>query len=236
MSSLAISGVVFACVFGGTILGMVLRAILPEQHLTAESKDVVKLGMGLIGTMTALVLGLLIASAKSSFDAQRTGMSQLSANLIFLDRILAHFGPESKEAREMLKSSLTDLIARTWPGESDSPGNAVEPIGTEGRYEGLYERIQELVPKNDARRNLQAQALKTAADIGQTRWLMFAQKGNSIPIPFLVVMVAWLALLFTSFSLFAPPNLTVIVTLLICGLAVSSAIFLVLNWTTPSPA
>src|SRR5271166_7200140 len=100
MSSLAISGIIFACVFGGTLLGMILRAVLPDQHLSPESKDVVKLGMGLIGTMTALVLGLLIASAKSSFDAQRSGLNQLSANCILLDRALAHYGPESKDVRD----------------------------------------------------------------------------------------------------------------------------------------
>src|SRR5229473_5835180 len=102
MSSLAISGIVFACIFGGTLLGMLLRSFLHEKHLSSESKDLVKLAMGLIGTMTALVLGLLIASAKSSFDTQRNGLAQLSANIIFLDRVLAHYGPEAKGAREML--------------------------------------------------------------------------------------------------------------------------------------
>jgi hypothetical protein len=98
VSSMAVSCVVFACIFGGTLLGMILRSVLPEAHLSSESKDVVKLGMGLIGTMTALVLGLLIASAKSSYDAQKNGLAQLSANIIMLDRALAHYGPESKDA------------------------------------------------------------------------------------------------------------------------------------------
>ena len=233
MSSLAISGVIFACVFGGTIVGIVLRAILPEQHLSSESKDVVKLGMGLIGTMTALVLGLMIASAKSSFDTQRTGMAQLAGNVIMLDRALAHYGPESKDARQMLQASIADMIQRTWPEQSSDSGQAKAKSGTEGKYEGLYEKIQELAPKNDAQRTLQAQALKTGADIAQLRWSLFAQKGSSIPIPFLVVMVAWLALLFASFSLFAPPNPTVVVTLLICALAVSSAVFLILELDRP---
>ena len=90
MSSLAIGGIVFACIFGGALLGMLLRAILPDEHFSAETKDLVKLGMGLVGTMTALVLGLLVASAKGAFDAQRSGLAQLSGNVIFLDRILAH--------------------------------------------------------------------------------------------------------------------------------------------------
>jgi hypothetical protein len=233
MSTLAISGIVLACVVGGTLLGMIVRAVLPEQHLSSESKDVVKLGMGLIGTMTALVLGLLIASAKSSFDAQRTGLAQLSANIILLDRTLAHYGPESKDVRETLRASVADMLQRTWPEENSESGAAGGKSSTEGRYEGIYDKLQALSPKNDSQRALQAQALKTAADLGQTRWLLFAQKGSSIPSPFLVVMVSWLVLLFASFSLFASPNATVIASLLICALAVASAVFLILELDRP---
>src|SRR5713101_8220084 len=161
MSSLTISGIVFACIFGGTVLGMILRAILPEKHLSVETKDLVKLGMGLIGTMTALVLGLLIASAKSSFDTQRNGLAQLSANIILLDRTMAHYGTETKDAREMLRASVADMLQHTWPEENPQSGQHEVKSATEGRYEGLYEKIQELAPKNDGQRGLQAQALKT---------------------------------------------------------------------------
>jgi hypothetical protein len=233
MSSLAVGGIVFACIFGGTLIGMVLRGVLPEHHLNSESKDVVKLGMGLIGTMTALVLGLLIASAKSSFDTQRLGLAQLSANIIMLDRSLAHYGPEAKELRDMVHAAVADMIEHTWPNEDPTTGKPKEAGRTEGRYEGLYDKIQALTPKNDAQRNFQAQALKTATDIGQLRWTLFAEKGSSIPVPFLIVMVSWLALLMATFSLFARPNATVVATLVICALAVSSAIFLIMELDHP---
>jgi hypothetical protein len=233
MSSMTISWIVFACVFGGTLLGMMLRALLPEKHLSAESRDLVKLGMGLVGTMTALVLGLLIASAKGSFDTQRNGLAQLAANIILLDRALAHYGTESQDARAMLRASVADMLERTWPQENPQSGQTEARSGTEGRYEGLYEKIQDLAPKNDAQRALQAQALKTAGDIAQTRWLLFAQKGSSIPTPFLVVMVCWLTLILASFGLFAPPNATVFITLLVCALVVSSAVFLILELDRP---
>jgi len=233
MSSLAISGIVFACITGGIILGMILRAFMPEKHLSAETKGIVNLGIGLIGTMTALVLGLLIASAKSSFDAQRNGLAQLSGNVIFMDRALAHYGPESKEARDMLHASVTDMLQSTWPEENPDPGQRKERSATEGKYEGLYEKIQGLKPKDEAQRAFQAQAMKTMGDMAQARWLLFSQRGNSIPTPFLVVMVAWLVLIMMSFSMFAPPNATVFITLLICALAVSSAIFLVLELDRP---
>ncbi len=233
MNSLTISLIVFACVFGGALLGMYLGAVLHERHLGADSKDLVKLGMGLIGTMTALVLGLLIASAKGSFDTQRNGLAQLSANIIFLDRVLAHYGPETKEARDMLRASVADLLQHAWPQENPQSGLAEAKSRTEGRYEGLYEKIQELAPKNDSQRALQAQALKVGADIAQTRWLLFAQKGSSIPIPFLVVMVSWLTLILASFGVFAPPNAVACITLLVCALAVSSAVFLILELDRP---
>jgi hypothetical protein len=212
---------------------MLLRAIIPEAHLSAETKDLVKLGMGLIATMTALVLGLLIASAKSSFDGQRNGLAQLSGNVIFLDRALAHYGAEAKDAREMLRASVADMLERTWPGEHAPLGQTEPKSGSEGRYEALYEKIQELAPKTDSQRAFQAQAMKTAMDMGQARWLLFAQKGSSIPTPFLVVMVSWITLLLASFSLFAPRNLTAFVTLLVCAFAIASAIFLILELDRP---
>src|SRR5215472_11932731 len=106
MSSMAISWTVFGVVFGGALLGMALRALLPEHHLSQDSKDVVKLGMGLIGTIAALVLGLLVASAKSSFDTQKNGLAQMAANMGLLDRILAHYGSEANEARQELRSAI----------------------------------------------------------------------------------------------------------------------------------
>ena len=205
MSSLAMSAIVFGCIAGGTLLGMLLRAVLPDHHLSSESKDVVKLGMGLIGTMSALVLGLLVASAKSSFDAQRNGLAQMAGNAVFLDRLLAHYGPEAKDVREQLRASVSDMLEQTWP---QGGSGAEKGAQTEGRYEGLFEKIQGLSPKTEAQRSLQAQALKLATDVAQARWSLFAQKGSSISMVFLVVMASWLGIVFASFGLFAPSNAT----------------------------
>jgi hypothetical protein len=239
MSSLAIGCIVFACILGGIVLGMLLRSMLPEEHLSSESRDVIKLGMGLIGTMTALVLGLLVASAKSSYDTQRNGLAQLAGNVIFIDRILVRYGLKSKDAadvkdaREMLRTSVADMLQRTWPNENPQGGQEKTKSGTEGRYEAFYTKLDELKPNTDTQRALQALAMKTASDVGQSRWVLFAQKGGSIPTPFLVVMVSWVALLFASFSLFAPRNATVFVTLLVSALVISSALFLILELDRP---
>jgi hypothetical protein len=234
MSTLADSGVVFACILTGAITGMILRAVLPERHLCTDTKDILKLGMGLIGTLTALVLGLLIASAKGSFDTQRNGLAQMSGDIIFLDRTLTQYGLETKDTRETLRASVTGMLQKTWPGENLESGQVEAKTRTESRYEGgLFEKIQELTPNNDDQRALKAQALTTATSIAQLRWLLFVEKGSSIPTPFLVVMVSWLTLILASFSLLAPPKPMAIGSLLLCVLAVSSAVFLILELDRP---
>src|SRR5215475_8428819 len=114
MSSIATSLIVFACVFGGALLGILLRAVLPQNHLSAESKDIVKLGMGLVGTMAALVLGLLVASAKGSYDAQIADLTQGSTNIVLLDRLLAEYGPETKDARALLRNAVVRFVDQIW--------------------------------------------------------------------------------------------------------------------------
>jgi hypothetical protein len=230
MSPFEISGIVFVCIFGGAILGLIIRSLLPAHHLSSQSQDVVKLGMGLIATMSALVLGLLVASAKGSFDAQRNEVTQVAANLIFVDRVLARYGPETKEIRAQIRAEMENAFDRIWPKDGTRPGRVEE--GTT-RGEKIFDRIVELSPKTVSQRMLQAQALKIHSDLAQTRWLLFAQRDSSIPIPFLVVLVFWLTIIFASFSLFAPVNATVIVTLFVCALSVAGAILLILELDRP---
>lgn len=233
MSPLAISGIVFGCIFLGTLLGKVLHTVLPKHHLNAESKDVVKLAMGLIGTMTALVLGLLIASAKSSFDTQRSGLNKMAGNVVFLDRTLANYGPEAKDARVLLKAVVVEALENAWPEERSQAKHPEAKAHIVDKGEELYQKIQALAPNDNGQRYLQDQALKTYIDIGQMRWSLFAQKGSSIPMAFLVVMVCWLTLILAGFSLLSPPNATAFIALLICTLAVSSAVFLILELDRP---
>jgi hypothetical protein len=212
------------------MLGMALHTILPEQHLSSESKDVIKLGMGLIATMSALVLALLTNSAKSSYDAQRNEVTQAAANIILVDRVLAHYGPETKEARDLLKLSVAGMIDRIWP--NDPVGNAKLGPTTAGG-ELFFDKIQELTPHTDVQRSLQAQAVKTSIDVGQARLLLFEQGGRSIPMPFLVLLIFWVTVIFLSFGLFAPRNATVVATLFLCALSVSGAIFLIMELDRP---
>ena len=229
MSSITLSLIVFACVFGGALLGLLLRAVLPQHHLSSETKDVVKLGMGLVGTMAALVLGLLVASAKGYYDAQSAEVTQLAANAVLFDRVLANYGPETKEARNLFRSVASRILDQMWSKDSTSASASATSTGGEI----LYDKIQGLEPKSDAQRSLQGQALSIAMDFGKTRTLMYAQKSTSVALPLLVVLVLWLSVIFISFGLFAPFNATVVSSLLVSALSVSGAIFLILEMYTP---
>ena len=216
----------FALVFGSALLAMFVRSALPEHHLSADSKDVVKLGIALIATMSALVLSLLIASAKSAYDTRSNQLVQVSADIIELDRALARYGPETKEARSLLERSVAATLERFWPTEGARP-IAIDPKASP--VEALYDKIEELSPQSDAQRALRSQAETTALDMGRTRLLLFEHLDRSIPVPFLVVLVFWLCIIFASFGLFAPRNATVIAVLCVCALSVSGAIFLILE-------
>src|SRR5262249_34689443 len=180
MSSITVSLIVFACVFGGALLGILLRIVLPQNHLSEESKDIVKLGMGLVGTMAALVLGLLVASAKGSYDAQIADLTQLSANIVLLDHLLAEYGPETKEARASLRNAVVRFLDQIRSKGGASASGLPPPLASP---ETVYAKIQGLSPKDDAQRSLQSQALSLAMDLRKTRWLMYEQETVSVSLP-----------------------------------------------------
>src|SRR5215471_696280 len=223
---MAIGWIVFALVFGSALLAVFIHSLLPQEHVSSDSKDVVKLGVALVATMSALVLSLLVASAKSAFDTRSSQLTQASADIILLDRALARYGPETKDARSLLQRSVAATIDRFWPAEG-AKRITIDP--TDSPVEALYDKIEALTPQSDAQRAMQSQALTLAADMARTRLLVFEHLGASIPVPFLVVLVFWLCIIFASFGLFAPRNATVIAVLCVCALSVAGAIFLILE-------
>jgi hypothetical protein len=230
MSSVAVSLIVFACVFSGSLFGMFLRTRLPEHHLSAESREIVKLGMGLVATMSALVLGLLVASAKNSYDTQSAELTEISAKVVVLDRVLAHYGPETKEVRDLLRSAVVRILDSMWPQERTRTSE-VDPPSTGA--EVLLDKIQALSPKDDKQRSLHAQALTLVMGLAQTRWLMYEQGATLVSKPLLVIVVFWLTTIFISFGLSAPGNATVTAALFVSALSVSCAVFLILEMYTP---
>jgi hypothetical protein len=186
--------------------------------------------MGMVATLSALVLGLLIASAKGSYDSQTIELTELSAKVVFLDRVLAHYGPDTREARELLRSSAVRVLDQMW---SKDPTGLLQSTPRSSGAEVLADKIQELSPKNDAQRAMQAQAMSIVMALGQTRWLIYEQRLSSVSLPLLVVLTFWVTALFVSFGLFAPFNATTVASLFVSALSVSGAIFLILEMYTP---
>jgi hypothetical protein len=230
MSSPSIALIAFASIFGSSLLGMFLHSALPNHHLTTETKEVVRLGMGLIATMTALLLGLLVASAKGSYDTQRSEVILITGRVAFLDRALTLYGPEANATRQILRHAVESAIPRMWP-DKESQAGRVDPAVPEAKE--LYASIESLAPKDDVQRSLKSRALETVIELGKTRMLLAAREEPSIVTPLLVAVILWLSTIFLSFSLFAPTNKVVIVTMLVVALSVSSAIFLILELDRP---
>jgi len=230
LGALETSLVTFSALFGGAVFGMFLHSFLPEHHLNEDSKRIVNLGAGIIGTMAALVLGLLVASAKGNFDTQNNEVLDATAKIALLDRVLAQYGPESASARKQLHETIDHAVDRLWPADRSIQGH-LGPVPSSG--EALLNTIQDLPATNDVQRSVKGQALSLGMSLAQTRWLMYAQEESSVSTPLVVIVVFWLTINFISFGLFAPRNATVIVTLLLCAVAVAGAIFLILEMYNP---
>lgn len=227
MSAVSISLIVFCVVFSGALIGMYIRDLLPRHQFNADSKEVVKLSMGLVATLTALVLGLLVASARSSFDAKNTHVRQLTANFILLDAVLEQYGPEARNARLQLRNLLPALADRVWKEEGSNTGLAAFQKSPEG--EAYFREVQGMNPRNDMQKLLRDRVFHATNDIAQTRLLLHAQTGNAMRTPFLAVMVFWLFTLFTSFGLFTRASVLTIGALLVCAVSISGAVFLILE-------
>jgi len=230
MSALALSCLIFVLTLGGIFLGVLLRRALPQHHLTKDSQDAVRLGVGLIATIAALLLGLLIAAAKSSFDTQSTQVTQITADIILLDNLLAQYGPEAGPIRQQMRSVIGPFADQIW---REKQASSATPFERNASAEQVYLAVQALSPQNDLQRSLQTRATQISNDLAQARLLLFAESGNVIPAPFLAILVFWLVVIFASFSLFSALNATVFTCLSLFALSASCAIFLILELSQP---
>jgi len=232
MSPMAVSLTTLLCVLSGALAGLILQTVLPGHHLREDSKDVVRVVTGLMATLSALVLGLLIASGKSSFDAVDGELRQIAAKVIVLDRALAQYGPDAKDARELLRNGYAAGVDRLFSA-SGRHAAASGAMRDAAPLEQLDAKLLALAPANDAQRALKARAERIIEDMTQSRWLTFGEIAGGIPTGFVVVLVSWLAAMFVGFGLFAPRSATAIAALVIGALAVSTSIFLIEELSRP---
>jgi len=232
MSSITVALISFACIFTGGLLGLLIRSFLPEHHRSDEVRDVVKLGAALIATLAAFVLGLLMSTANSKLDTMNSELTQDSAKIIVLDQVLADYGPEAKEVRDLLRGSIVTALKIVWPEEKQMLSH-VDNIEVASGWKTIQRKLRELSPRNESQRLLQARAQQIGGELAQSRWLLIEQTQGALPATFLFVLLFWLTMLFAGFGMLAPRNATVIAVLLICAFSVSGAIFLIYEMNNP---
>ena len=230
MSSIGVSALAFGLVFGGALLGLFISTRLPEHHQSSGSKDVVRMGMGMVGTIAALVLGLLVSSAKTFCDGQRDELMQMSANVVLVDRLLQHYGPEANGARESLRLAVGRILTRIWPEERTGKATLLPMTA---RNEDVYDQIDALAPKDDRQRALQSRALSLMLSMGQMRWLIFEQTSEAVSTPLLIVIIFWLTSIFVSWGLYSPVNATTVASFFAAALSVSGAILMIMELYSP---
>lgn len=226
MQSSTIGILAFVSIFGCAIIGMWLRSRLPEHHLRDRSLDSIKVAAGTVATMSALVLGLLVGSAKSSFDATSTAITQAATKCILLDRTLARYGPETAESREHLRQSMQLGIEIFWPTEPASV-NAMRVFEHQSGMEAIAQGLESLQPSTDMQRHLVTQALQLSNDLAQSRWLLIESSQNDLPWPLMAALILWMSAFFLSIGLVAPFNRTVLLSLLVATASVAAAIYLI---------
>ena len=232
MSSTAISLLIFTFIFGSALLGIYLRYVLPESHLKDDTLSVVKLATGLIATMSALVLSLLISSAKGSFDRINNELVENAAKVLTVDRLLREYGPEARELREMIKREYTAKVAVLTSGDAAQLAKLYSPEGR-NTVEMLQGKLLTLSPRDEMQRALRARVLQLSNELASTRELVFLQKDGTIPMPMLFVLGAWLSIIFAAFGLCAPRNHTTIAALFVSSLCAAGAVFLILEMDRP---
>lgn len=232
MSSIFIGAIVFACLFAAALIGMLLRMRLPIHHLDAESKEVIRLATAVVGTLSALALGLLIASAKNVYDSYEIEVRTSAARIVLLDRVMDQYGPETAQARTRLRQLIETRLNRGW-GHSPAGSTVTDSIDESAGIEPIQVVLRALTPANEPQRMLQARALEVSTQLAEAHWILVESNTEGLPTAFLVILTCWLAWLFATFGLQAPANPTVIGVMLICSLSVAAAVFLVVDMAHP---
>jgi hypothetical protein len=229
MSALLVAAIVFVILFLSAIAGTFIRERLPAQHLSDDSRHMIEVSVGVIGTLSGIVLGLLVATSFGTFQTQRSTLIGLSAKIALLDRGLAIYGPEAIPARTELKTLTARMLNDMW-GSHGEAGN-LDP--TTAGASRLYEQIQRLDPKTDMQKSVKGQILGVTVDIAQQRWLMYAQQAASLSPVLIGILTFWFAITFLAFGLMSTRNATTITALLLGAFAIAGAVYLIEQLATP---
>lgn len=231
--TIALYGLVtFVVLFGGALLGLFLGGILPEKYRSDSTQKIVQTATGMVSLLAALVLGLLVATAKNKFDTINRQTEQFAGSLMLLNRELSNYGPEASDAKALLRKYIVARIEANWPGESGFKRGPDDPPPWK-LLESLQQSLTGLTPKTESQRSEATRASQIAADLAKTTWLQAAQESDHVQHPFVVMMVLWLFVLFVSFGLFAPRNTLVVLSLAIGAVAIAGAVLVIVDMDSP---
>src|SRR5437667_8415932 len=224
MIIVAIALALFLGLVGVTLAGARVRRVLTAEQLSDESRDAMKLALGLVATMTAILLGLLISSAKTAFDTTRSEVMQMAAKVALLHRVLVLYGPETADARRALRDAIAEGVRRTWPADQ-SGAVRLEPNQKMG--DAVYEAISHLRPQDEAQRGLKTEAASLMVQLAELRALVQAQAVSSVSKPLLIALILWLVVIFFGFSLLAPSTATTTFALIAGVFSVACAVVII---------
>ena len=231
MTPILASLLVVVCIFLGGLVGLSLNRVLRPSHLTKETQDVVRLGIGMISVLSSLVLGLLIATAKSSYDTTATAVQNYAAELALLNETLRDYGAAAAKPRDLLREYTERLRDDIWPPDGAAPHLNDDQAAV--LMEHVREQVRALQPVDDGQKWLRDQALSINESLLKDRWLLIGEQGRNVSPIMLGVLVSWITLIFLSFGINAPRNAMVMVSFLICSVAIGGAIFLILEMDRP---
>ena len=231
MASFNMALITLVSLCGGTILGTLIRNRLPKQHLQDDSRDVIKTASGMIATLVALVIGLLVSSSKSAYDQASTNVTQIGTKVILLSRTMERYGPETRPIRDRIRDGIATSVEQLWPTQGKDPDlGAIEKATA---MDDVHDMIVQLEPGDEKHRILRAYALSTWVELTQARWLVIEQAQNTLPAEFLAMLIFWLTVLFVILGLLAPRNATIWCCLFVCAVSMAGAIFLILEMNRP---
>ncbi|MGD9650974.1 MAG: hypothetical protein AB7I96_08675 [Candidatus Dadabacteria bacterium] len=233
MDALVVCFVIFVIICLSSILGIILRAVLPARHLTEDSKNMITIGMGIVATMAAIATGMFVQGAQENFRDQRSDLIGMGAKIVLIDKILKDYGPEADGTRSVLRWGVKRTLEQLWPTDGST---GAEMESDEEKSETLYYSILSLKPDTDARSALRDEALSLSYDLAEGRAALVMAQNKVAPGAFLFVIgviVFWFVAIFFSFGLFAPTNATVVTTLAVAALSVALALFLIMELNTP---
>lgn len=218
--------------FGGALGALALASRLPDHHLSPATQDTVKLGVGMIAAVASLILGLMVASVQGSFSSTSGDVRSYALSILSVDVDLRHYGPEACKIRDLLDDYTRAVLTDTWQDAPASmrPRNTQSPRETLGQLDAA---VRALEPATDSLRGLKETISGELRTVLTERWKVSGDTSSQIPTAFIIVVIVWLALIFSSFGLFAPLNAVVMGALFLCSISIAGALFLIVEMASP---